>query len=435
MTRKKRNLIIAIGAVVLVVVIVVANLRSSGGDISSVQAEDVKQGEIVSEVEATGWMQAKTTVQISADVSAKIVELPVEEGQAVKKDQVLVRLEQTRYKAAVGQARASLAGAKAAEKRAEASLAEAKQTYDRTSSLYDSKLVSEEQFTSAKTAWDVAKANLEAAQYTTEQEKAFLDQRLDDLEKTVIRSPMDGTITELNAEIGEIVLIGTMNNPGTVIMTVADLSTIEVEVQVDETDIARVKLGQPVKISVDAFPDTTFRGKVTEVGNAAIKGTTGSTDVAPNFLVKILLLDKLSDMKPGMTATADITTARREDATYVPIQAIVMRPEKVDTLETAPKPEPGSGEAMAAEVENDSATGTPAKTEEKPKDIEGVFKVVDGVARFVPVTTGISDQQNMEIVAGLNKGDKVITGSYRILRTLKDGDKVKIEKLFSDANK
>ncbi len=432
MKKRSRNILIIVGIAVIAVVVVFANLRSSGADVYKVQVEEAKEGEIISEVTATGWMQAKTTVQISADVSAKIVELPVEEGDLVTKNQVLIRLDPTRYQAAVGQARASLAAAKAMEKSAEANVVEARQAFERYSDLYKNKLVSEEEFTRIKTGFEVAEANLESARYNTEQQQAFLDQRIDDLEKTVIRSPIDGTVTELNAEIGEIVMIGTMNNPGTVIMTVADLNTIEVEVEVDETDIAKVKLGQPAKIEVDAFPDTTFRGEVTEVGNAAIRGTSGSTDVAPNFLVKILLLDDVPEIKPGMTATADVTTAKREHATYVPIQAIVMRPEKIDTLEKAPEPEPESGDVMAAEVkdENSGAAASGGK-EVKPKEIEGVFTVVDGSAKFVPVTTGISDQQNIEIVAGLNKGDKVVTGSYRVLRNLKNGDKVEIEKMFT----
>ena len=290
MTSKKRTILIVVGAVVLLAIIVIVNLSSSSGTVQAVQSEKVKKGEIVSEVTATGSVQARTTVKMSADVSAKITELPVEEGDLVKKGDVLVRLDPTRYQAAVGQAEASLASAKASEKRAEASLLEAEQTHRRNKEMFEAKLISEETYIQIQTNWEVAKANLESAQYNTKQQKAVLEEVRDNFAKTTITSPIDGTVVSLNAEVGEIVMIGTMNNAGTVILTVADLNTIEVEVEVDETDVARVKVGQESKLSVDAFPDTTFKGVVVEVGNAAISSGS-TTDQVKNFLVKILLTD------------------------------------------------------------------------------------------------------------------------------------------------
>ena len=430
MTSKKRTILIVIGAAVLLAIIVIANLSSSTGNIQSVQAEKVKKGEIVSEVTATGNVQARTTVKVSADVSAKITDLPVEEGDLVKKGDVLVRLDPTRYQAAVGQAEASLASAKAAEKRAEASLLEAEQTHRRNKEMFEGKLISEETYIQIQTNWEVAKANLESAQYNTKQQKAVLEEVRDNFAKTTITSPIDGTVVSLNAEVGEIVMIGTMNNAGTVIMTVADLNTIEVEVEVDETDVARVKVGQESKLSVDAFPDTTFKGVVVEVGNAA-QSSGASTDQVTNFLVKILLTDVVPGIKPGMTATADITTAKQKDILYVPIQAVVMRPEKVDTLDKAPAKEPETG-VIAAEVAKD---GMPATGKNEPKELEGVFKIVDGAAKFVAVKTGIADQQNIEIKEGLAFDEQIISGSYKILRTLEDGAKVKIEAAGKEGEK
>ena len=430
MTSKKRTILIVIGAVVLLAIIVIANLSSSTGNIQSVQAEKVKKGEIVSEVTATGNVQARTTVKVSADVSAKITDLPVEEGDLVKKGDVLVRLDPTRYQAAVGQAEASLASAKAAEKRAEASLLEAEQTHRRNKEMFEGKLISEETYIQIQTNWEVAKANLESAQYNTKQQKAVLEEVRDNFAKTTITSPIDGTVVSLNAEVGEIVMIGTMNNAGTVIMTVADLNTIEVEVEVDETDVARVKVGQESKLSVDAFPDTTFKGVVVEVGNAA-QSSGASTDQVTNFLVKILLTDVVPGIKPGMTATADITTAKQKDILYVPIQAVVMRPEKVDTLDKAPAKEPETG-VIAAEVAKD---GMPATGKNEPKELEGVFKIVDGSAKFIAVKTGIADQQNIEIKEGLAFDEQIISGSYKILRTLEDGAKVKIEAAGKEGEK
>ncbi len=430
MTSKKRTILIVAGAVLLLAIIVIVNLSSSTGNIQSVQADKVKKGEIVSEVTATGNVQARTTVKVSADVSAKITDLPVEEGDLVKKGDVLVRLDQTRYQAAVGQAEASLASAKAAEKRAEASLLEAEQTHRRNKEMFEGKLISEETYIQIQTNWEVAKANLESAQYNTKQQKAVLEEVRDNFAKTTITSPIDGTVVSLNAEVGEIVMIGTMNNAGTVIMTVADLNTIEVEVEVDETDVARVKVGQEAKLSVDAFPDTTFKGVVVEVGNAA-QSSGSSTDQVTNFLVKILLTDVVPGIKPGMTATADITTAKQKDILYVPIQAVVMRPEKVDTLDKAPAKEPETG-VIAAEVAKD---GMAATGKNEPKEIEGVFKIVDGTAKFVAVKTGIADQQNIEIKEGLAFDDQIISGSYKILRTLEDGAKIKIEAAGKEGEK
>ena len=422
MTKKKRTILIVSGAVVLLAIFIIANLSKSSGIVETVQSDKVKKGEIVSEVTATGSIQARTTVKISADVAAKIIELPVEEGDLVHKGDLLVRLDPTRYQAAVGQAEAALASAKAAEKRAEASLMEAEKTHNRNKEMFAGKLISEETYIQIQTNYEVAKANFEAAQYNTKQQREVLEEVKDNFTKTTITSPIDGTVVALNAEVGEIVMIGTMNNAGTVIMTVADLNTIEVEVEVDETDVAKVQLDQEARIAVDAFPDTTFKGRVVEVGNAA-RSSGSTTDRVTNFLVKILLTDVVPGIKPGMTATSDITTAKAKDILYVPIQAVVMRPEKVDTLKKAPEKEPETG-VIAAEVKSEPAM-TGGKTE--AKEIEGVFKIVDGAAKFVVVKTGISDQQNIEIKDGLALDDEIISGSYKVLRTLEDGAKVKIE--------
>jgi HlyD family secretion protein len=425
MSKKKKLWLIIAGAVVVIVIIVLAATKESGV-VYSVQSGKVEKGEIVSLVTATGSVKARTTVKISADVAAKIMKLPVKEGDQVKKGDVLVELDQTRYQAAVSQAEASLAAARSAEKRAEASLIEAKQLHERGNKLYAAKLISDENFTGLQTQLEVAKANLESAQFFTKQQSASLDEIRDSFRKTTITSPIDGTVTDLAAEVGEIVMIGTMNNAGTVIMTVADLSTIEVEVNVDETDIARVRVAQEAKIQLDAIPDTSFKGVVTEVGNAA---QSTSTSGVTNFTVKILLLDKVEGIKPGMTATVDITTDKRKDVLYVPIQAVVMRPDKSDSLKKAAGKvggESGGGGAVAATPE--SAKDATKKDDKKPKELEGIFKLAGNTVKFVPIKTGISDQQNVEIKEGLAENEEIVTGSYKILRTIEDGAKVKISK-------
>jgi HlyD family secretion protein len=429
MTKKKKIWLIAGAAVVFVVIIILAVSKDSKV-VYSVQSEKVQKGEIVSVVTATGSVRARTTVKISADVSAKIFELPVKEGDMVKKGDVLVRLDPTRYQASVSQVEAALAAARSAEKRAEAGLIEAKQQYQRGKSLHAAGLISDENHTQLQTSQDVSQANLESARFYTKQQDASLEEVKDALRKTTITSPIDGTVTGLNAEVGEIVMIGTMNNAGTVIMTVADLSTIEVEVDVDETDVARVKIGQDCKVQVDAFPDTSFKGQVTEVGNAAQYSGSGvsSADRVTNFTVKILLLDNVVGIKPGMTATADITTERRQDVFYLPIQAVVMRPDTLKKdMAAENKDTLTSTGAIAAGV--DTGRNVSQKGDKKgPKDIEGVFKIVNGSAKFFPVKTGIADQQNMEIKDGVALDDEIIIGSYKILRTITEGAKVKVTK-------
>jgi HlyD family secretion protein len=402
---KKRNKIIIILAVIAVIVIfVLANLLRSGEKSFKVEVEKVKKGDITSIVTASGKIQAKRNVKISAYVVSKIIDLPVKDGDVIKKGQLLVQLDPARYKAVVEQAEAQM-------RMAGANLEQAKLVYDRQKQLFEKNLTSQEQSDNAKTSYHAAQA-----QY--DQSKAALAQAQDDLSKTTITAPMDGVITELNAEVGEIVMIGTMNNPGTVIMTISDLSEIEAEVEVDETDVANLKLGQEAKISIDAYPDTNFKGKVTEIGNTGRISGYGTQEQVTNFLVKVLLLDEVKGIKPGMSASVDITTDSRKGVLNVPIAAVVLRAEKEDTLKTK------KGEKSSSNPDSLKATDEKKKKKEK----EGVFVVEKDQAKFEPVKTGISDQQNIEIVSGIKENDQIITGSYKILRNLKDGDKVKIVK-------
>lgn len=405
--KKKKKILIVLGVVLVVAIIVVVNVFKSGEKTYQVQAEKVEKSDITAVVTASGRIVPRTDVKISAYVPAKITKLPVEEGDMVEEGQLLVQLDDTQYRAAVNQAKAQLASAKA-------SLEQARLVFKRQKELFEKKLSSEEQYDMAKTELDLAKARYQQA-------VAGLDQAKYNLSKTTMTSPMAGVVTSLNAEVGEIVMIGTMNNPGTVIMTVSDMSEIETEVEVDETDIAQVKIGQEAEIEIDAYPDTTFRGKVTEIGHTARISGLGSQDQVTNFLVKIMLLDEVPSIRPGMSASVDITTDFREDALNVPIQAVVMREEKADTLMAKKEKKEGtlaSVDSLSKKVNK--------KDKKKKKEIEGVFVVEEGRAKFVKVNTGIADQQNIEIVSGINDDDMVVTGSYKILRTLKDGDKVKV---------
>ncbi len=425
--KSKKKLFIIIGAVLLVLIIIVANLASSSNNVSKITAGYVTRGDIISKVTATGRVQAKTEVKIQSSVMTSIVELPVEEGSIVKAGDLLVKLDQTRYKAAVRMAKATLASGRANMKQNEANMLEAKLAYERAVPLFDKELLSEEQMISAETAYEVAKARYEAAKYQVQQYEASLIQAQDELDKTILTSPIDGIITDLNAEVGEIVLVGTMNNPGTVIMTVSDLSVIEVEAEVDETDIAAVELDQKAAIKVDAFPDTTFDGYVTEVGNSAKISGFSSQDQVTNFVVKVQFAETHDKIKPGMTAEVDITTAEHFDVLRVPIQAIVMRDKLPDEDSTGQEKNNSGESAASADKSGDRKSGV-----KENEEYEGVFVIQDNIALFTQVTTGIADQQKIEVVTGLEDSTQIVVGPYRMLRKLKHGEKVSIEKTLED---
>jgi HlyD family secretion protein len=405
--KKKKKIIIVLGVVVVIAIIILANVMKSGEKTHPVQAEEVKKSDITSVVTANGRIIPKTDVKISAYVPAKIVKLPVEEGDEVRRGQLLVQLDITEYQAAVNQYKAQMASAKA-------SLEQARLFFTRKKELFEKKLTSQEEYDMSKTELDLAQARYDQAEAALEEAKYSLS-------KTTIKAPMAGVVTSLNAEVGEIVMIGTMNNPGTVIMTISDMSEIETEVEVDETDIAGVKLGQETKIEIDAYPDTSFKGKVAEIGHTARISGLGTQDQVTNFLVKVTLLDEVPDIRPGMSASVDITTNFRQDALNVPIQAVVMREEKGDTLMAKEETE-----GALASTDSVSEKADQKEEEDEKEEVEGVFVVKEGRAKFVKVTTGIADQQNIEIVSGINEEDMVVTGTYKILRTLKDGDKVKV---------
>lgn len=407
--KTKTKIFIGAGAGLVIVALVLVNLKRSSSSEIKVEAEKLKRTDIVSIVTANGKIKPRTDVKISANISAQIIELPVEEGDRIHRGQLLVRLDPGRYRAAVDQAKAQL-------KLEKANLDQAEQNFNRIKPLFEKNLASQEQYDQSATQLSVVRARHEAAQHNLEQAE-------DDLSKTIINSPIDGIVSELRAEKGETVIPGTMNNPGTVIMTVSDLSAIEVEVDVDETDIALVKVDQTAEVSVDAFRDTTFRGRVIEVGSAALAPGAGlGQEQVTNFRVKILLLDKVAGIKPGMTATADITTAERKNVLAVPIQAVVLRDSSA-LVKAKEKDKKDSGAFASTPASAPPSNGS----SKKKKELEGVFVIRDGKAVFVPVSVGIADQTNIEVLSGLQEGDMIITGSYKTLRTLENEAKVKTE--------
>ena len=410
--KKKKKLIIIAAAVIVVAGILALNAGRSGQKGLTVQTEKVTTGDLRQMVSATGRVVPPTEVKISANISGRITGIMVEEGDAVRRGDLLVELDRDRYEFAVRKARASLS-------ESEARLVQSELDWERQQELYGRKLISQAEH-------DGAEASYKAAMFAVEQMRANLAEIEKNLDECRIHSPITGIVTDLTAKQGENVVIGTMNNPGTVIMTISDLSVIEIEAEVDETDVALVTVGQPVDVELDAFPDTSFAGEVVKIGNSAKVSGFGTQDQATNFLVNVRLTDVVENIKPGMTASADITTNQGFDVLQIPIQAVVLRerkPEESKDSVEAPGAETDAGVAVAAETEEKKIK----PGSEPPEEMEGVFIVEDGVARFREIETGIADQQYIEVKTGLEADQEIITGSFRVLRELKDGDPVKVD--------
>lgn len=410
---KKKKLFIGISIVVILLLLIVANLKKSSGGAVKVQTEEVKRGTITHLVSGSGQVKPKVEVKISANVAGKIIRLGAREGDRVQKGQVLMELDRTNYEAAVAQAKAVLSSAKANARQAKANMEKAQADYKRMRGLYEQKLVSQEQMEAARTQYEVAKAQYEAALDQVTQAEAGLKRAQDDLSKTTILSPIEGTVVKINKEVGEIAL-GSMLQAD-VIMIVADLSRMEVVTEIDETDVVDVAIGDTARIEVDAIPDTTFTGVVSEIAHVATTRGLGTQEEVTNFEVRVAILDKVDKLRPGMSATVDIETETRRNVLKVPIQAV--------TMQEVEKSQRGSGEKSEEETEN----YLPKKREEKLKEV--VFVVKNGVARMRPVKTGITSDTHIEIIEGLKEGEEVVVGSYRaITKELKDGKKVEVVK-------
>jgi len=404
--RRRRRWILAVIAIIVFLIIVISICGRGGDNIPSVSTAKVEAGDIIAKVNATGRVRPKAEVNIQAEIYEIIVDIPVEEGDSVKGGDLLVKLKQTSYKFSVDQARADLKAAHANNDEAQSSLEYWEFKYNQAKELYERDLNSEEQLISARDRYNSAKAAVERTVQAIQKADIALKQALDYYDKTEILSPIDGVVTDLNYEVGERTMIASPNVPGAIIMTVADLSVLEVEVRVDETDIRDLKIGQDAEISVDAFPDTTFRGVVTNVGaSAQVSGYTQSEQVT-DFLVNVQFLENYEHIKPNLTAEVDIITGRAYDAANVPIQAIV-------GIEKLP------GEEGESPEDKDIF-----ESSQKNKLYEGVYLYDEGVAVFQQVKLGIQDQTNIEIKSGLEIGQMVITGPYSVLRDLEHGDPV-----------
>ena len=402
MTKKtKRILIIAVAAVIGVVIFL--NLSTQREKSIKATVEKVGRHDLTSIISASGEIKPKKNINLSAQIPGRIIKIGVQEGQEVKRGDFLLGLDPSQYEANADRDRAFIQSSQAERIKVETTLARNKSYYERQRNLYDNLLISKEQLEQARVQWDISEASLQAIDFQIAQARASLKSSLDNLSKTVFSAPIDGIITSLRVEEGEVAIIGTMNNPGTVLMTIADLSVMEVEVEVDETDVVGVVLGQTADVRVDAFPNEVFVGKVTEIGSSALQqsAVTSTTQESKDFKVVVTLENPSPGLKPGLSASADIITARKDGVLAVPISALVVRDKAAAEGEPAPK--------------------------SKEKTEEGVFLVENERAKFVPVRKGIMGELSIEISFGLTEGQTIVSGPYDTLRVLKDGDLIKPE--------
>lgn len=433
--------------IVLVLIIVgggaAAAFARRGDQATIVTAETIQKRDLEAIVSASGKIQPKKTVNISAQTMGRVTSLAVEEGDRVKAGQFLLQIDPVTAEAAVRRDVAAVAGAQTALEQSRVSLQSARANLDlaqknlkRQQELWSAGLTTRETLERAQSELEMRESDLKAREQEIKtretqlnQQQAGLTSSQHTLAQVRFSAPFDGIVTRRNIEEGENVMVGTMNNAGTVLLTVADMSIIEAEVEVDETDIPFVQMGQPAKIKIDAIPDKTFTGKVTEIGNSPIQTTgTGTTRTATNFKVTVQIDQQIPDVRPGFTCTAEITTATRQQALTVPIQAMTVRELHYDAQgnvieeERPPKPRFRFGPPQAATT---PAAPVELKPGEKREEKEGVFLMKDGKAAFVIVKTGIAGERYLEVLSGLKEGDQVITGPFDSVRGMYVGDPVK----------
>jgi HlyD family secretion protein len=443
MTRKK--VFIIIGVVVVLAAVVAANLYFRRETGLSVNAEALRARDLEALVSASGRIQPKRQVNVSANTTGRVTRVAVEEGQRVKAGQFLLEIDPRsldaqlqRGEASVAAAQSSLQQSRAAVQQTRVALELARQNLKRTQELWKEGLTTRESLERAENDVQAREAELKTREQeiqTNEQrikvEEAGLATTKYNLNQVIISAPMDGLVTRRSIEEGETAVLGTMNNAGSVLLTIADMSMLEAEVEVDETEIPSVSLGQAAKVTIDAIPNRTFKGHVTEVGNSPIQQTattqnTGGQRQATTFRVVITLDEDVPDVRPGFTCTAEITTATRKNVVSVPIQALTVREMLYNDKNELVREEPQRrrrGNAVETPV---SASNEPPPGHTR-KETEGVFVVSNGRGVFTPVKVGIAGEQYFEVLSGLKAGDEVITGPFNSVRELADGGEVKVQ--------
>jgi HlyD family secretion protein len=414
MSKKTKLSVAGVVALALIGIIVLTAMRS-GTKAVSVRIEPVQKRDLIASVTASGNVTPHTKVDLSSDITGKIVRLAVKEGEMVSKGQFLLQIDPQEAQANVQRAEAALSAAKASSAQAKANLLQAQRSYERSLAIKKSnpQLMSDEQMEQLRTTVDVDQAVLEAQNHLVDQNTAELAQVRSALGKTTIYAPMAGRVTRLNVEGGETAIMGTLNKDAATLLTISDMSVLETKVKVDETDVARISTGDSALVQIDAFPDTTFIGRVTKISNSSVTSTTAtqaSGDQAVDYEVTIQLLNVPPETRPDFSATAKIVTDSRKNVLSIPIIALTVRENETlqsgDTAVGLGKPKP--------------------KKEVGKKDVEGVFIVgTDNKVTFRPVKRGITGEKHFEVLSGLKEGEKIVAGTYQAIRELKDGTLVK----------
>jgi len=430
-SRRRRKILIGIGALLLLWIIG-AIINSKREKPIPVTTDKATRRTIVQTVSATGKIQPETEVKISPEVAGEIIELPVDDGMAVKKGDLLVKIKPDSYKALVEQQEAAISSAKATNLQQKATMMKTEQDLKRADDMYAKKTISIQEYNAAQAASDVAKNTYESSLHEIERAQAGSSQARDQLSKTTIYSPIDGTVTVLNSKLGER-LVATGQFAGTEVMRVADLGHMEARVDVNENDVVNVKVGDQASVKIDAYSDRRFHGTVHQIANTGKTTGAGTQEEVTNFEVKIGIDDHDVTLKPGLSCTADIETNTVKDVVAVPMQAVTIRtgdsnlsPEEIEKkkMKTAQRDKGDNN----AEFINEKAEKQ-AQKEEREKLAKVVFLKKGGKAQLVKVTTGISDDTFIELKDGIQPGDEVISGSYSaISRKLKDGGKVTYDK-------
>ncbi len=414
---KRKKLLLGAGVAVIIVIFAALALRQGRRGGISVRTEEVARRDLVSVVTASGRIRPHRSVDIQADVSGRIVDLRVDEGGMVESGDTLLIIERTTFEAAVQRARAAVSSAEASATQARANRDQSSRSLDRTRGILaqNPELLSEQELDAAETNYEVQEALYQAAEFMVQQARANLREARDRLAKTVITAPMTGRVTRLNVEQGETAIVGTMNNPGTVLLTVADLAEMEAVIEVDETDIPEIELGDSATIEIDAFPDRVFSGLVTEIAHSSIQGGSlgfsgRTSDQSVDFEVVIRLTDPPQALRPDLSATADVIAEVRDSVLSIPIIALTLRKPKVE--EEVPR----ESEGEVIQLGNNG----------EPEEEEGVFVVnEDKEVEFRRITVGIAGRDHFEVVEGLEEGETIVAGSYQAIRDLENGDLIK----------
>jgi HlyD family secretion protein len=435
---------------ILIGLLVILVLAGTGGAIyyyrkspgPTVTVETVRTRDLEAIVSASGKIQPKRLVNISADTAGRVVDLAVNEGDRVTRGQFLLQIDPKSLRTRVDSGAASLQAAESsleqqrqAVETARVQLDQAQKTLARQRDLWSQQLTTRESLEKAESDVRAAESTLRerekqvgAQAARLDQERAALESARYDLSKVRIESPIDGIVTRRNIQEGETAMIGTMNNPGTVLLTLADMSVIQAEVEVDETNIPDVSIGQPAKITIDALPDRTFKGHVSEIGNSPIQPANGTTNTqttqATNFKVSVVLDEPIPDVRPGFTCTADITTATRTSAVAVPIPAVAVRELVYDSEGDVVRPPKDTKKRGPNDPPPAPLELLPGQTR---REVEGVFVRRNNLVEFRPIKLGISGDKYFEVLEGLSAGDEVVTGPYNSVRNLADGDTIKVE--------